>query len=525
MEDRITALSGEPVDRTRVARHGELLRLIGELAKDPPQEVMAAKLLRELRGARAFDRLHVAATEMAERGLVVPLSNRMRIQALAEFEQFDEALHEIRRTRETHSLNKSELLELTGIEGRIHKQIFIGSNKSDTAALRAAIGAYGEGWTLSDHTSGWHGASLAALVWLALNRQVALPHSVELSTLAQEVKHAALVEKADGNPWADASFGEACLALGEFDEALRAFDSYVKKGLDVFSLGGTRRQLREIWMVDGNDQTQLQVVCDRLTLSLLESPNGHVEFAEEELSTLGQRLQSKGYQGVFGANPVTVSWAQRLADMARCVGRVERRGAVPEAHGTGFVMAAGLLSPEWAKYERVFITNEHVASPNGNSELDPAQAAVRFSQAEPTRAFSLGPVLWSSLHDAYDVTIFRLDDGPKDVMQLQEFARSSDLLDKGKTGKFNAVTVMGHPRGSEMLHLAIENLDVSILHRESGGGPERVWYQSSTLPGNSGSPVLTWRRLEAVAVHHREIADHKCNEGVTLESIAKAISA
>lgn len=35
--------------------------------------------------------------------------------------------------------------------------------------------------------------------------------------------------------------------------------------------------------------------------------------------------------------------------------------------------------------------------------------------------------------------------------------------------------------------------------------------------------MLTWQKLEAAAVHHREIRVRGCNEGVSLESIREAI--
>ena len=522
---RLDELGDEIAERGRVARHGELLALIAELARDRVSGAdHAKKLLGKLRKIRAFDRLHIAASDMVERGLATPFSNRMKVQSLIELERYEEALAEIARARKIGK-DAGEVMELAGLEGRIYKQRFVKSG--DMAALKSAVAAYETGWKQSKKSSAWHGVNMVALLHRAAVDGRPVIDAAKVRSLAGEVKQAALAEKAKGYSWADASLGEVAIALGEYELANTAYGAYLKATTDEFALASTRRQLDEIWTRAKSVPDEWQALRDKATWALMSAEKGQVQLEQGELSALAERLQDdrQGYQGLFGSRPVPIEWAIRMIEVGKCIGRIERRSAFADPQGTGFVMDAKLFSPKWAEYGRVLVTNEHVISPHGSGQLRPEEAVVRFSQASPDQSFLLGPVLWCSRKEHHDVTILALGDFPSGAGSLAELAPFKRLEDQdGKPETRERVTVMGHPAGSDRLHLGIENLEIEDLdYARPTAEPERVWYKCPTLGGNSGSPVLTWQKLEAAAVHHREIRVRGCNEGISLESIREAI--
>lgn len=533
---RIDSICAEASENVQVALHGELLALIADLAdRHAAKPELARDLLHALRNARAFDRLHVAATDMAARGLVCPFSNRMKVQALVELERYDEALREIHQARTAYPEDKGEQVELAGLEGRIFKQRFVASvaaNAPDAAALRSSMTAYMKGWSLSDGHQAWLGVNLAALWHRARSDRFIEGADSDLEALAKQVLAAAVREKeADPkDPWPDASLGEAALALGDYEFALASYRAFASRdAVDAFAVASAHRQLTEIWQIHEQPvNDHVQHLYDQITGLLMRLPNGRIDFGGRDLSGVARRLsdaqEDDGYEGLWGSRPVPLQWAKRMIEIGNCVGRIERRGGMGEAAGTGFVIRADLLSPEWSGYGQVLVTNEHVVGRRDDATLTPEQTAVRFSQVDPQEQMSVGPVLWCSDREHHDVTIFRMDHLPDSVGKFGEIAPLSSLSD-GAGGNFSGVTVIGHPAGSERLHLGVENLQVEEMERDRPAGePERVWYRCPTMKGNSGSPALSWRQLEATAVHHREIKARGCNEGISLDSIQKAIA-
>jgi tetratricopeptide (TPR) repeat protein len=529
---RIEALKGEIAERGRVARHGELLALVAELERDSASSVKDAKdLLDALREIRAFDRLHIAASDMVDRGLARPYSNRMKAQALVELGRYDEAGAEIARARQ-FSDDAEEMRQLFGLEGRIFKQRFVNSVEDggwDKAALEKAVSAYEVGWIQSGKASAFHGVNMVALLHRAGVDGRPVMDAARVWDLAGDVKAAALEEKKGGGAWAFASLGEVSLALGEYDEADRAYGQYFEMTTDAFKLEGTRRQLDEIWTRARSVPDRWRAVRDKATWAMMSVEKGQVQLGKGELAALAGRLMDKdqGYEALFGGRLVTMKWARRMIEIGTYIGRIERRRGMQTACGTGFVMDAELFSPAWASYGRVLVTNEHVISTRGDGALRPEEAAIRFSQASPEDSFPLGPVLWCSPREHHDVTILALDKLPADAGSFDFLAPFASLSDKdGRPETRERVTVIGHPGGHDQLHLGIENLEVQNLdYSRPTGEPERVQYRCPTLKGNSGSPVLTWQDLEPVAVHHRHIEASGCNEGISLESIREAIEA
>ena len=528
---RVKELSDAHRDNVQIEHLAELLSVVSRLA-DPakPLPDLARALLSSLRRARAFDWLYTAASALIERNFLTPLAGRMKAQALIELQRYEEALQAIGTARNAVTSEQEELIELAGLEGRIYKQLYVQASDAgvaDKAALLAAIDAYAIGWKESGESNSWAGANLLALLHRGHDDNIEINWSVAIDSMAGAVMSAARKEKevAPQSPWPDASLGEAALALGDFTGALEAFGRYVADTDDAFALAGTRRQLREVWRIDANPNENLQAIHDEITAALLQLPNGRVEFEAGELSAMANRMQRDGYEGLFGGRPVPIEWAVRLADIGKCIGRVERRGSslLAERFGTGTVFKSSVFGPQWPDVEDVFVTNEHVVSGYRDVGLRPEEAVVRFTQSDIENTVPLGRLLWCSDARDHDISIFELPDRPPGVARMGEIVSPESLMTENGESSF-PVTVIGHPIGSDRLHLAIENLDVEDLeYNRPDGEPERIWYKCPTMEGNSGSPVLTWRQLEATAIHHRKIEARGCNEGVSLISIRKAI--
>lgn len=509
----------------------ELLSIISNLSKlGEDGQKPAEAMLRSLKNSRAHAHLCFAATELKRRNLAPNLAARMRIQALIELGQLETAIAEISDARMALETGEEDLLELAGLEGRICKQRFVETKRNgapDIDHLAAARRAYAEGWKRSGQTGYWHACNLLALSEIeAVTFDLQKDEEVNDALANQVIRLATSRFREDPNdPWPLASLGEASLALGQYNEALKAFGRFGQKCDNAFALNSARRQLVELWEIEARPEIELKAVYDVITADLLKKPGARLEFSPQELSGMRQRFDSDGYEGLFGGRPVPIGWVQRLIQMSECVGRVERRGSgdLTSRFGTGTVFRAKELNPDWAEYEHVFVTNEHVVSAYGRSDLKPAQAAVRFTQSSEREQVELGEALWGSRREDHDITVFHLPEVPEGTKSVSQTAELS-ALNPTADGAYDPVTVIGHPMGSDLLHLAIENLSVEDMEAaRPEGQPERVWYKCPTMEGNSGSPVLSWKTLEALAVHHREIVSRGCNEGISLESIRSAI--
>ncbi len=509
----------------------ELLSIISTLAAlgvdgDGP----AAVMLESLKTKRSHAHLCFAASELKRRDLVPQIATRMRLQALIELGQYDTVIAELSDAYNGPNLTQTDMLELAGLEGRAYKQLFIETKKhgdADLSLLEASRRAYEKGWELSAQTGYWHACNLLALNEIeAATFDRARNEEVTLQLAHKVIELATAQFRSDAaNPWPLASMGEAYLALGQNEHALKAFGRFCERTDNAFALNSARRQLLELWEIKNRPEPELRAIFDEVTADLLRAPGSRVEFSKHELSDMGKRLSSDGYEGLFGGRPVPIGWVQRLIQMSQCVGRVERFGGgdFSSRFGTGTVFRADEINPDWAALGHVFVTNEHVVSAYGTTDLKPSQVAVRFTQSAASEQVRVGEVLWCSKREDHDITIFQLPEVPEGARSMSQTASLADLS-LSDTGGYDPVTVIGHPMGSDLLHLAIENLSVEDMeYSRPEGEPERVWYKCPTMEGNSGSPVLSWKTLHALAVHHREIVSRGCNEGVSLNSIRSAI--
>lgn len=565
-EADIDAIADLERDPDQITRHGALLNLTAALAQQNDRQTeLVTALLQKLRKSRQFDRLHLAASDLVDRGVGMPFTQRMKAQALVELGRLEDALVVLRTAALTYPDNKAEIAEMTGLEGRAFKQRFVAAAKAgeiDQGALKAAISAYRRGWEKSGLTSHWHGVNLLALLHRADREGIPVELDIGRANLAEAVIAAA--EADTGNIWAPASAAEAALALDDTADARDYVKRYVENPPDEFALASFHRQLREVWGLNqpGSDPVR-QEVYDRVTLALMMTDGGQLDFEPGEMTALKARLaaldsdakddamfeslptedidpqiaSTEGFETLQGGFQRSVAWVIRLSALFQCVGRIERAGPFADPRGTGFVVRADLLNPAWAHHKRVLLTNEHVCSnleTPTSSALRPEEAQVRFTELDAQRAYPLGEVLWCSHSSRHDVTITTLPEFPEGLRHLEYF---SDPIPVARENPFPGqrqpkVTVIGYPEGSDRPKLGIENLEVLPLSKKRGAkppekpeDPEYLIYKSPTKPGNSGSPVFTWDTLETAAIHHWGEDSIGFNQGISLSSIIKAIAA
>lgn len=238
----------------------------------------------------------------------------------------------------------------------------------------------------------------------------------------------------------------------------------------------------------------------------LRGPTRRIDAALKGLETSGpgldpaaNRLKRLGYaefdpgsprllEQIIGKNMLmSIGYLEAGWRAARAVGRVVIVGSngTLAGYGTGF-----LIGP------RVLLTNHHVlpdaATARGSRvefgyqrDADGALSAGSPVKLAPDLLFATSP------EDALDFTVVALIDEPPGLGHHPLVASTVPIL----AGE--SVTIIQHPRG-EPKQVALRENQVIRL---PGEGDPYLHYQTSTLPGSSGSPVFNdaW---EVVALHH-----------------------
>lgn len=354
-------------------------------------------------------------------------------------------------------------------------------------------------------------------------------------------------------PWALASCGEAILALESAGHACPVFDHfpdifrssafwYGEFGVifeDPFKIGSAIRQLEEVWLIDGGDAEAVGAAAlSDLRLRALAF-GGDVALQPHDIERLEElRAQEQSDAAtamladgapqriIAGLEQQSIERLFRILDAAYSVGRVNPVSGGTTL-GTGFLFPGDVLGTDYAG-ETLFITNAHLVSTQSidrrmTQARAPRHVRVEFGRLDQTGAESnrrLGPPLtckltelvWSSVLTDLDATILRIE--PKDkgaalppALPLIDMDHDA-YLDEGCD--VETAFILGYPRGGD-LHMT----DTSSRVRRHDDGKlafgwrqqERpdwlfVHYDSSTKPGNSGSPVFTNAVEGVYALHH-----------------------
>ena len=520
----------------------------------------AVAVLKDLMRVRDYEHAALLAERLIARGIDLPTIRRIYAQALIERKQIVAATQLLEGLAANPATPADVKAEAIGLIGRANKQLFIDGSEDKTPApvrqesLRRAIEAYRKGVNSQDlQATHWPAVNLIALVKRAGREGIVVPGRDEADRLAERI--VAEVKDSDGDPWTEASLGEAYLALGNVEEAARWFGRYAKQG-DAFMLASTIRQLEEVWQlkVDGSPEGEMLAA---LKTSLLRKPGGQIGITAQESKHFAVSSSLPGSpvtQSILGADgPIRIEWVRQGLVRAQGIGRIVRGPGLAE--GTGFLVdpndllakRGGLLGSRRAN-ELVLLTNYHLVNKTGAlGAMRPEEAVVEFEMTGADGASSHQcRWLWESPLDDLDATLLRLDPPvrlggaytacPLADDETLKSLRCADAAaaDGGAPSKPSNVYVIGHAEGQSM---SISLHDATLLDKgqRPGKSIQLFHYRTPTLPGNSGSPVFNEADWQVVALHHaggdgkpiRTLSDpnkrHIANEGISIGSIRAKI--
>ncbi len=225
----------------------------------------------------------------------------------------------------------------------------------------------------------------------------------------------------------------------------------------------------------------------RRRVLLQETPNPAVAEIRLERIMAGNELSD-------------VAYLMRGALVAESVGRVViRRGARVVGHGTGFLVAPGVL-----------MTNHHVLE----SIDDVRDRLVQFRYETDVHGAELNPESFSLgidpppiLVPALDVVLAAVNPTSANSTSVDAFGWLRLNPEPGKAFVGEYLTIIQHPRGERKQVCVRENK----LLKYDDPGPY-LWYQTDTVGGSSGSPVFN-NSWDVVALHHSGVPNTKLIDG------------
>jgi tetratricopeptide (TPR) repeat protein len=503
------------------------------------EEVRAAKVLVEtLRNQRDYELMGRLAEAVSRRDPKDAKNRRLYAQYLIETGKATAAIDLlqalVRRLKKDHA----EFAEATGLLGRAYKQIFFdaGDKAGDGArdALKKAIEIY-RGPHELDARNTWHGVNLVALLTRARMLGLRVAPGLDPEAIARQVVATLQATPPDQrDEWFLPMLAEVSLGLRDWaviDENIRRY--VAAPDVRAFQIASTLRQFTEVWDLEHQDERGRALV-DMLRARLLRLEGGEVRLAPDDLQRAVDRStpdagRLEAILGSYGAQ--TYQWWRTGIERAASVAAIRQRVAANRV-GTGFLVRAGDLGREPAA-ELLVLTNFHVVNPNGAHQgLPPGEAEVVFEAVDPTRAYGVAEIVWSSPVEQHDASLLRLDSAVSGVRPLP-IAPALPVLDD--TAR---VYVIGHPGGRD---LSFSFQDNELLDHEGPptGQPQipgvvRLHYRAPTEGGSSGSPVFNSRLWQVIALHHMggkvgvrrlngKEGTYGANEGIALRSIIEAM--
>lgn len=569
--DRIAAAAAaKPADRHTVDTAAEALfaELIGAPAAMPEQA--ANRLVGALRSARSFDWLAKIADRLISTGSDYVVVRRMLAQALIDLGQLNTAVDGL-TALSRRQLAARDRDQVEGLLGRAHKQIYVNHVRSASDAyahgaryaefLRRAIDHYASQLDFRHpENKTWLAINLIALLHLARADGVEIDSPADADAMAVRLARALDTGGPDIGPWDLATIGEAHLALGDHDLAASYFQRYVEHPkTDAFMLEGTIRQLEEVWRLEAGPTGPGRAMA-ALKNGLIQSkgPGSAFRLSANEVRAVAggpETLET----AVPGGRNISMQLMQALVFAAMSVAWIKDRSF--RGRGTGFVFEGKQLSDRLKPDSYYLLTNTHVICPPAlvgakghRHALPPQDALLRFELAGgggAARYYDLDPeIKWHSESHLFDAILLELREKPEGVraasLGLDERLTYGDR-DDGDDG--TKVIVIGHARGEAMtagVTGSFENNRGNIVDMggrffkdlgklQSAGEPEYVHYNTQTMSGNSGSPVLKvggFGQFNVVALHHAGFDPldgrpalggangfNYANEGITLRSI------
>lgn len=508
-------------------------------------------LLKELRRKRFFGPLRTLAeaflSNAAPEGEDAAAIQIQLAQARIDDGMLVQAEHLLQTIRERFGPEAHAGREARGLLGRIRKQNYVDTPEAPRAdLLRDAVQFYHEVYREPELAaqSWWHGINVVACLARAERdgileevNAIELDWKAEASTVLGRVSH---YEREDGDyTFAAATAVEACIALSDIAEALHWCEVYIDAPFaDVFELGSTERQLREVWQLDTRDHPGTQVL--RLLQSALAQKGGSLE-----LKATAAAVRPMKFEAQLGDDAaVAVNWLENL--YARCRSVAWISNATDASHcGTGFFVRSNRCIIEDAEFPVPkphaplwLLTNHHVLNRKGERNairFDDAEIKLTLLDGAPSFRLSelaeKGHARLVVELEQFDFTLVAFD-LPEILERYPRFgmpvSERQDVMNPDGTAT-SRLYVIGHPRGGVMKVSLYDNDLIDI-------DDPRLLYRSPTEVGNSGSPVLA-QSLNVVAIHHAtllptqvEVGDdetqgkrrsHAANAGVLIDAIAR----
>lgn len=507
----------------------------GQMKREP--ETIAANLAHEaldaLRSSRRFEQLGRMADAFMIDGREDTKVHRQYAQALIENGQTLPAIHMLEGIIAKNEGSKAELDDARGVLGRAWKERAVATRGTRdnvaATALRKAYQSYADVYA-DDPDALYQGINSVALAcW---DRGLTLKTKERTSALQTAATILARVKQKETDGQSSTSdlaiAGEALIALGREDEAIGWFGSFAHKA-DAFLLGGTVRQLTDLWKLD--DTTEGRELLAPMRAHLLAKPGGEFSLTSDDMHQMAA-VSETSYEKVLGdIGPKTHTWMQNGFRTAESVALIRQNG---RGIGTGFLVRGSDLNPDLGD-ELFILTNAHVVSdpPIGNAAHH-SEVSVSFEVAPATKGetFSVQEVVWQSPPDRYDASLLRLDTDLSDKLKPLKFSPNLPLLNPDRPQR---VYIIGHPGGGEISFSFQDNklLDYEngVMENEDDKSPLRIHYHTPTEPGSSGSPVFNGNWL-AIALHHAgskkmnrlngEPGTYPANEGIWIQSIRRA---
>ncbi len=485
----------------------------------------AKSILGLLRENRRYRELLLVADALIGQGIEDAAVRRLFAQGLVDRDLAGAAALVFRTLIDDPNISEDERAEALGGLGRCHKQLYLMSKDAGLRSryLQLSLAAYQQAYQPNPSLV-WQGINVVALLSAAARERIGLADHVDPNRdarrLAEQILR--LIDSApDPDAWAKATAIEACLALGDGEEALERAGSFVDdRDADPFKIAATLRQLSEVWQLQTTTPPG-DTLLPLLRSASLDQNGGTVKLEGEELgSARPGQMSDEHLERVFGYERFnTLTWYRNGLRRCRAVGQVQNLNEY--AIGTGFVMNGKSLHP--ALPDRVFITNSHVV-PEG---LPPQEAIVLFRGLDADLAaqeFRVTRLWWRhpSRSPGLDTAVLELENVP-DAIEPIPLAAQLPRLD-GNTPQ--RAYVIGHPRGLNQLQFSLQDnllLDYDTTY---------VHYRSPTEPGSSGSPVFD-NQWALIALHHSGAIDtprlnqhggsYAANEGIRLSAIIDAL--
>jgi len=481
-----------------------------------------SKVLKHLRRKRFFwllERVAKAYLTKISGDQEPPEIHLQLIQALIDRKYLIEAEDELLNLVDIQPIDAKAGTEARGLLGRVYKQAYVNArsrrNKATTRRLRKAVKAYLPVYQNDPDKNWWHGINVVAC--LARAERDNIPKSdladadIDWRDMAQKILQmvGSISRDSDDYTWSTATAMEACIALGNNEDANKWCERYISAPWsDVFELGSTERQLREVWELDERDTPGAEVL--RIIQGRLGRIGGAMEFSESPRSLMP--TDELTFQATLGSgSAVSVKWINTLSIRANSVAKITKEIDDATA-GTGFFIKGSDINDSWDE-QFVLMTNAHVLTEDGDgSAIRASDARIRLTRSLPSKLFKVRKVLWSNKQ--LDTTICAVDLPEDEAFKNLGLpvGRTNDLRQQDTKSK-PRLYVIGHPSGAALKISLFDNHLIEIAEKEN-----RLRYRCPTEEGSSGSPVLS-EDLEVIAVHHATLNDGTANQGVLLDAI------